>query len=214
MRFQLKETSDGSLTVFDQEAGEFYKSQHAAKTESELVFVRPGILENIWWQKADPFRVLELGFGLGTNFSHLVEKNLAVEFTSIEKDLSGADFFIQTEAAPAALKKIFAGEKKFGQVQAKIIEGDFFKILPELKGPYHAIFFDPFSPKANPMAWTHSLFSLCFQLLAPGGRLVTYSVSRIAKDAAVAAGFEIHKHNTKSTLRKRSALLATKPAKP
>jgi tRNA U34 5-methylaminomethyl-2-thiouridine-forming methyltransferase MnmC len=74
----------------------------------------------------------------------------------------------------------------------------------------HAILFDPFSPKANPEAWTSEVFRLAAALLAPGGRLVTYSVSRTAKDAAASAGLIVEKHPLPAELNKRSALLATK----
>jgi tRNA U34 5-methylaminomethyl-2-thiouridine-forming methyltransferase MnmC len=91
---------------------------------------------------------------------------------------------------------------------------DFFAALEQLGREgflAHAILFDPFSPKANPEAWGAELFRRSAALLAPGGRLVTYSVSRAAKDGARAAGLEVEKRNLPPELQKRSALLATKP---
>lgn len=210
MRFELRKTSDNSLTVFDAEAGECYKSQHAAATEVEAVFIAPAIRENPHWGNANPFRVLELGFGLGTNFCHLAQENFPLEFTSIERDLSGAKFFIEQTQNEGPLKEILEGKEQFQNLKAKIILGDFF-LLENMPGPYHAIFFDPFSPKSNPEAWTQKLLELCFEKLVPGGRLVTYSVSRTAKDSAEAAGFHLEKRKLPDALKKRSALLATKP---
>lgn len=215
MRFELKTTSDGSLTVYDAEVGECFKSQHAASTEVEAVFIQPAIRENPFWGRLKkPFRVLELGFGLGTNFCRLAEENFALEFLSVERDLAGAKFFAEQSNSPLPLKQILSGEESFGNLKAKIIQGDFFEVIPSLNGSFHAIFFDPFSPKSNPEAWTEKLFSLCFQKLYDGGRLVTYSVSREAKDAATTAGFHIEKRKLPEVLNKRGALLATKPPSP
>ncbi|MGZ3695860.1 MAG: MnmC family methyltransferase [Bdellovibrionota bacterium] len=213
MRFELRTTKDGSLTVFDSESGECYKSQHAASLEVEAVFLTPGVRENSWFGVAKPFRVLELGFGLGTNFQALLDSGLALEFVSIERDLAGANYFLG-QKPQAALAKLVC-QKNFAQdgLSAKLIEGDFFAVLAELKNAgeeFHCIFFDPFSPKANPEAWTPELFRSAAALLAPGGRLVTYSVSRSAKDAAVAAGLIVEKHKLPEALNKRSAMLATK----
>lgn len=215
MRFEIRTTSDGSATVYDSEAGECYKSRHAARSESEAVFIAPGVRENPWFGKAAPFRVLELGFGLGTNFSALRESGLPLEFHSIERDLAGAEFFLQHFAQPELAEilreKIFSR----GGFSAQLHVGDFFEVMPRLeKAGFHAIFFDPFSPKANPEAWTQQLFQQAADLLAPGGRLVTYSVSRAAKDAAAAAGLTVAKRDLPANLQKRSALLATKPPSP
>lgn len=212
MRFEMRQTQDGSLTVFDQEAGECYKSRHAAKAEAEAVFFAPGVKENSWFGKAQPFRVLELGFGLGTNFLYLSEQNTPLHLCSIERDLSGAEFFLQNENIPE-LQTIVA-EKHYSSppYSAELLHEDFFTALRRLatQEKFHAIFFDPFSPKANPEAWTKELFQLCWDVLEPQGRLVTYSVSRIAKDAASACGFTVQKRDLPPLLQKRSALLAIK----
>ncbi|MFK5284170.1 MnmC family methyltransferase, partial [Lacticaseibacillus paracasei] len=75
--------------------------------------------------------------------------------------------------------------------------GDFTEKMAELAKEgflAHAILFDPFSPKSNPEAWTTGMFQQAASLLVPGGRLVTYSVCRTAKDAAQAAGLIVEKH--------------------
>jgi hypothetical protein len=91
MRFRIEKTKDGSHTLFDANVGESYKSRHAAATEVEAVFFGPGVRENPWLSTAQPFRILELGLGLGTNFQHgikIAEEWPAVnfEFSTIEND--------------------------------------------------------------------------------------------------------------------------------
>ena len=213
-RFTLHPTDDGSLTVYDREAGDCYTSRHAARSEAEHVFYGPAVLESPLYGKVDEFRVLELGFGLGTNFLHFLGRGFHGRFLSIERDLAGARFFLEKEEHPElrALveKKAWAG----GGMEARLLEDNFFTALPRLRaGGFlaHAVLFDPFSPKANPSCWTAELFALAAGLLAPGGRLVTYSVSRAAKDGAAAAGLVVEKRELPASLKKRAALVAWKP---
>lgn len=214
MRFRLERTTDGSLTVFDAEVGECFKSRHAARTESETVFFVPGIEEHPAWLRGErPFRVLELGFGLGTNTLHLKEKQLPLEFVSVERDFAGARFLLEQEPDPWLTSLLDTREASSGPFRARLLEGDFFSVLPELRSrgeAFHTIYFDPFSPKANPHAWTHELFRLAAALLLPEGRLVTYSVSRLAKDAAISAGLRVEKRALAPELHKKSSLLAVK----
>ena len=212
MRFRLHETQ-GGITVFDEEAGECYKSRHSAIAEAEQVFYQPGVKENSWFGQASPFRILELGFGLGTNFDFLRRQGESLHLTSIDRDLAGARFLLSAE--PNAALAFILAEKEFeeGAFSARLLEEDFFVALPRLieaGEKFHCVYFDPFSPKANPDAWTESLFSLASDLLHPQGRLVTYSVSRAAKDGAAKAGLRVEKRDLPPELRKRSSLLAIK----
>lgn len=214
-RFTLHPTDDGSLTVFDREAGECFKSRHAARSEAEHVFYGPAVLESPLYGKVDEFRVLELGFGLGTNFLHFRERGFSGEFVSIERDLAGARFFLGHEGAGEPLRELVR-EKHWaaGEMRAALFEEDFFTALPRLRAEgfvAHAVLFDPFSPKANPACWAAELFALAAGVLAPGGRLVTYSVSRAAKDGAAGAGLLVEKRSLPTSLKKRAALVARKP---
>ncbi len=215
MRFELRPTTDGSLTVFDAEAGECFKSRHAARAEAEHVFFRPAVAENPLYGQAEPFRVLELGLGLGTNFQHFLARGFRGEFLSVERDLAGAEFFLAHEDIPALRVLVSEGEFRGDGMHARLLRGDFLAEIARLRGTeIHAVLFDPFSPKANPEAWTTELFRAAASLMAPGARLVTYSVSRTAKDAALAAGLEVQKRALPPELQKRSALLASQPRKP
>lgn len=212
MRFRLQETQ-GGITVFDEEAGECYKSRHSALSEAEHVFYRPGVRENPWWGQAAPLRILELGFGLGTNFDFLRRRGEALHLTSIDRDLAGARFLLEAEANPALAAILQTKEYKEGPFTARLLEEDFFRALPGLiqaGEQFHCVYFDPFSPKANPDAWTEKLFRLSADLLLPQGRLVTYSVSRSAKDGAAMAGLKAHKRDLPPELQKRSSLIAVK----
>ncbi|MCO5143210.1 MAG: MnmC family methyltransferase [Oligoflexia bacterium] len=213
MRFSLQQTNDGSYTVHDQEYGETYKSRHAAFTESEWVFYRPGVLENPLYQKSS-FHLLELGFGLGTNFSYLrnrIDKGSPhIHFTSIDQDLSGAKYFAEQTKNEELVSMLHTKKAEFHQLSLELVETSFEIFFSKNKRYFDAIYFDPFSPKHNPDGWTAHLFQQSYRFLNPGGRLVTYSVSKIAKEGAQNAGFRIEKRDLPFDLNKRNSLVAYK----
>lgn len=209
MRFRIHETNSGA-TVFDSSVGETFKSRHSAQEESEVVFYGPGIQEHPDFGKRT-LDILELGFGLGTNFLHLAQKENPVRYLGIEQDFSGVRYYL--ENFPHPFLQEFVEEKILqNPFPARLVEGNFFQVLPDLREEFDCVYFDPFSPKSNPECWNDELFRLVFNRLRPGGRLVTYSVSRIAKTSALNAGFQLEKRDLPAGLQKRSSLLAIKPA--
>lgn len=58
---------------------------------------------------------------------------------------------------------------------------------------YDAIYLDAFSPKANPELWTPAFLTGLAAGLAPGGTLVTFSVSGAVRRSLAAAGLTVSK---------------------
>ena len=62
--------------------------------------------------------------------------------------------------------------------------------------PAHAvaiIYFDAFAPASQPELWTEDVFKKLYQMLHPGGVLVTYCSKGVVRRAMQAAGFAITK---------------------
>ena len=214
-RFRWETTKDGSRTLFDSQSGEAYKSRHAARAESESIYWRHGVSENPLAK--DAFSVLELGFGLGSNLHFLLESWPKTfihrfDYLGIDRDLSGARFFWQEENDPyglSAFVETLSGKNTY--FEGTLLEEDFLSALAKQKNDsFSTIFFAPFPPKANPESWSQAIFQECFRVLKPKGRLLTYSVSRVAKDCALSAGFRIEKIPLPEILQKRHGLLAIK----
>lgn len=58
---------------------------------------------------------------------------------------------------------------------------------------FDAIYLDGFSPRANPDLWSQAFLTRLAAGLAPGGMLVTFSVSGAVRRALAAAGLEVRK---------------------
>ena len=217
-RFITAITADGSPTLFDSHWGETFKSRHAAHLESEEVFIRPGIIENPLYQEKKPFRILELGFGLATNcraLLHSVSLKTSFIYTAIEADLSGLKAMVESGASGNDriwMEEILASGKALPRpgFVVEVVYDSFTNALAKKRGPFEAIFHDPFSPARNPEGWTEEIAQALFAELEPGGRLVTYSVSRTAKEIFAKAGFTLQKIRLPELLHKRESLLATK----
>jgi len=61
------------------------------------------------------------------------------------------------------------------------------------KERFHVVYFDAFSPEAQPEMWTEAGFKKLFGALKTGGVLVTYSCKGMVKRALKSAGFRIEK---------------------
>jgi hypothetical protein len=216
-RYQLHSTLGGH-TLFDSQWGECFKSRHDVDLEVAEVFLGPGLWEGLA-KGEGPRKVLELGFGLGTIFRHwqvwAKEQSALQRFETIERDCSGAELFLTHQPDEGVQTLLTKGEWTSGQCQARLWKGTFEEVLPLLvekeASSFNAIFFDPFSPKSNGDSWSLDIFAHCYSLLRPGGRLVTYSVSKVAKQNAAQAGFNVNKKTLPKNLGKKESLIATKP---
>ena len=61
----------------------------------------------------------------------------------------------------------------------------------KLTEEYDAVFFDPFSPKANPELWTEKIFTQVYNLMKQGSRLTTYSCSSKVRVNMARTGFQV-----------------------
>ncbi|MFI5150121.1 MAG: tRNA (5-methylaminomethyl-2-thiouridine)(34)-methyltransferase MnmD [Bacteroidia bacterium] len=200
-QWELKQTGDGSHTLYNEVLNEHYHSHHGALQESLHVFIRAG-LDKI----AEPgniLRILEIGFGTGLNclltLKESLDKNLAVEYTSLEpfpltpevattlnytqlpEFTSLTDVFLQMHAQPDNTQQL---SPAFTLVR-KLETLDHF--IPS--GNYSLIYFDAFAPQVQPELWTEAVFQKMYACLVPGGILVTYCAKGEVKRNMKKAGF-------------------------
>jgi len=79
-----------------------------------------------------------------------------------------------------------------GDAPAAVAGGAVFR-ADTAKRAYDAIYLDAFSPKANPALWKPAFLARLAAGLAPGGTLVTFSVSGAVRRALAAAGLTVGK---------------------
>jgi tRNA U34 5-methylaminomethyl-2-thiouridine-forming methyltransferase MnmC len=200
-----KLTSDGSFTFFSERFGEaFHSYKDGARQEAFEKFVVATDLRDR--ALGDRVVILDVCYGLGYNSGAAIEAVLGVnpdcqiELYGLELDPTvplGAIVPQLLEIWPPSVQAVLIGlaeNQRFrsGNIDATLLIGDARRRAEELAGiKADVIFFDPFSPKHCPELWTVEFCALVAGLLAPGGKLSTYSRSAAVRTAFLLAGLRL-----------------------
>jgi tRNA U34 5-methylaminomethyl-2-thiouridine-forming methyltransferase MnmC len=206
MKREIIITKDGSHTITIPEISVAYHSYNGAVQESMHVFIKAGLR---WYlgqhTDARPVRIFEMGFGTGLN-AYLTaleagEKKVPVYYTAVEQfPIPPEEAFLLNYAATPAKKHLFNQLHQSPWEQDVVITDQF--TIRKLNGnlvdvqPQHLfdiIYFDAFAPSAQPELWTTEVFKPLFDMLHPGGVLLTYCSKSIVRRAMQAVGFVVTK---------------------
>lgn len=203
----LKQTADGSLTIFVPELNEHYHSVNGAMEESKHVFIKAGF--EYCLKPGGKINILEVGFGTGLN---ALLTCLAAQKANIQVNYVGIEAF----PLPDDILKVLNYPEATGEQQAfdlfrKIHDANWVypsyiterflinKIEARLEevslsaGMFNLIYFDAFSPDVQPELWTDDVFRKLYSALATDGILVTYSSKGTVKQALRNAGYTVER---------------------
>lgn len=205
MQREIRLTADGSHTVAIPAMDLSYHSKHGAINESMHVYIEAGLVTCMNGFDCDPVCILEMGLGTGLNallsLREAINRKKNIFYQAIEPyplttteaallnygNITGfADAFqllhITAWEKPVSINPFFTLHK------AQVALQDF-----TTDHSFHCIYFDAFSPEAQPALWTTTIFSQLFSLLLPGGCLITYCSKSIVRKAMATAGFRVEK---------------------
>ncbi|RLD22275.1 MAG: methyltransferase [Bacteroidetes bacterium] len=200
---KLIKTEDGSHSLYVKELDETYHSNHGAIQESNHIFIKAGfdyVLSN--HPNLPHINILEFGFGTGLN-ALLTAKRSSNEgkviYETLEKyplpqDITQELNYGKILGDETLFEKILSAEWEDAiEISAsfllKKIKVDFRDFSSSPK--YHLIYFDAFAPNKQPNLWAKPIFEKCYDLLIPGGAMVTYSAKGQFKRDLKAIGFEV-----------------------
>ncbi|PIE84001.1 MAG: hypothetical protein CSA07_04395 [Bacteroidia bacterium] len=220
----VQQTEDGSSTLVQaSQHAESYHSLHGALSEARYVFARQGL--GRWLAEhglAPHARVLEYGLGTGMNLLASLElvlaRGLPLTYTGLELHPLGDELLSQLRLGDADEEAVRAWRRGMHapwdapldlgcgiHLNKRALRFQDFRPQP---ASHDVVYFDAFSPSTCPELWSAEVFRGAHLALAPGGLLVTYSASGLAKRALRAAGF--HLERLPGALGKRHMLLARK----
>jgi tRNA U34 5-methylaminomethyl-2-thiouridine-forming methyltransferase MnmC len=216
-------TSDGSHSVSVPELNVTYHSVHGAVQESNHVFIQAGLIDSEIFEYISVHQVLEIGFGTGLNaLLTLLEadkhKNrvyyTAVDLYPLNEGLTAQLNYCEQLRQPT-YKRYFERMHETGWNEMYEIT-EFFRLTKvkcavadlSTNDQFDIIYFDAFAPSAQPELWTKTIFDKMYELLKPGGILVTYCSKGDVRRNMIAAGFTVEK--LPGPLRKREMLRARK----
>jgi tRNA U34 5-methylaminomethyl-2-thiouridine-forming methyltransferase MnmC len=210
--FEVRETGDGSLTLFHPGYGETYHSRHGALNEARHVFLHEsGVLERL--SEGKTTRILEIGFGLGLNFfltaATALKHGVSIDYVSLEQHLLPVEYFSQIDYARLTGVdemgeqfrnwRVELGNLEEGaytldfqnRIRLTLIIGNALNANPE--GLYDAIYQDAFSPDQNPELWSTQFLQSLADRLQVGGCLTTYSAKGDVRRSLQATGLTVFK---------------------
>jgi len=196
---QLKETHDGSFTLFNETLNETYHSIHGARQEALHVFIAHGLKVS----NAMPLNILEIGLGTGLNamltFRHAEKKRInyiAIEPYPIEQLM--IDQVINCNAENA-------DEQILWQEIMHATSDEIITINDSLTFCWHQqtlqayqplqtfdlVYFDAFAPNKQSEMWEVGIFEKLLLLMNSGGLLVSYCAQGQFKRNLKTAGFNV-----------------------
>lgn len=209
----LKETADGSHTLFLPDWNEHYHSVHGALSESLHVFIQEGfdIVARHFAAGGGgvgkSLKILEVGFGTGLNALLTMERammaGVRVQYLALEPYPLTAK-----EISELNLPDIVAGGKladeffrmhnaPFGEMTG-VRQGFIFskwrlrlQDAPLPPSVYHLVYHDAFAPEVQPELWGAEVFDKLYRAMAPGGVLTSYSAKGSVKRTLTDCGFSL-----------------------
>tara|TARA_B100001115_G_scaffold173085_1_gene156886 strand:+ start:2257 stop:2931 length:675 start_codon:yes stop_codon:yes gene_type:complete len=200
-------TKDGSPSLYVPELQQNYHSLHGALQESRHVFIDAGLK---LFADQKEIHILEVGFGTGLNalLSHFEKQNpsQSIYYHSLEKyPLQEVEWqaleWPELFSEKPEYQDFYLDLHKSAWEQEISLRPDFtlLKNCTDLRtysakaAKYDLIYFDAFSPEAQPELWSEAIFTEMYKALKAGGRLVTYCVKGSVRRAMKAAQLEVEK---------------------
>jgi queuine tRNA-ribosyltransferase len=205
-RFHLVTTSLGHAAVRDATTGEVMHPIIGPAVESERLYVAQSRLRERLAEPGPPLVLLDVGLGAGSNALAALRAaetappgGRGLEIVSFEEDPSALALAASDDvaerlgldpAARAAARALLAtGRHEGPRTRWRLVQGDLLETLPREDLRADLVFWDPFSPKANPALWTVEAFSAAFARCGPRATLFTYSTATATRAALLLAGF-------------------------
>jgi chorismate dehydratase len=196
-------TLDNTETYLNSEVQQTYHSQTGAVEEALKKYSIPCKIAEL--ARSGNVRILDMFFGIGYNSAMAIDVALAenpdckIEIVAVENDPEIIKKILEVRPpikAYTLYKELVRGydikEGKFvyedNNIKITLYVEDAKKASQKLPEKYFdAVFYDPFSPKAQPEMWEIELFQEMYRVMKDSAILATYSCARIIRDNMAAA---------------------------
>ncbi|HUS63877.1 MAG TPA: MnmC family methyltransferase [Kofleriaceae bacterium] len=206
MAHEVVRTRAGALAVRSVEAGEIMHPGVGPLVEADALYVRQSRLAERLRAAESPLVLFDVGLGAGSNalaaraVSEAAPPGAArLELVSFERDLGAlalaldhaAAFGLAGEPGDAARALLAGGRHETARTLWRLDRGDLSETLSAEPARAHLVYWDPFSPRANPALWTIAAFSALRAAAAEDCTVITYSASTATRVALLLAGWAV-----------------------
>lgn len=205
--YEIVRTRSGALAVRSRSAGEVMHPGMGPRVEAEQLYVRQSCLaERLRAALAPTLVLFDVGMGAASNaVAALAESERApasaarLELVSFDRDrgalllaLSHAVAFgLDGVAGEGARALLDGGRYETARTCWRLEEDDALAALAHQSLRPDIVFWDPFSPRANPLLWTVSAFTEVRRVAGAHCTLFTYSASTAVRVALLLAGWAV-----------------------
>ena len=202
-------TDSGALAMRDRGCGEVMHPVVGPFAEVEALYLAPSRLAaRLAEDRREPLVLYDVGLGAGSSAAlawRLSEARRGpgrpLEIVSFDRTLgalalaltaeSAAAFGLDGAAGDAARALLARGEHAAARTRWRIVQGDVPASLAAGPGGAEVVFWDPFSPRANPELWTAGAFARLRARCGPGVTVHTYGAATATRAALLLAGFAV-----------------------
>ena len=207
---EIVRTRGGALAMRSLADGEVMHPGVGPLVEAEQLYVRQSRLrERLLAGEGGAIGrlvVFDVGLGAGSNAlaarsasEGLAESTARLELVSFERDLgalelalaAGEAFGWRGEPADAARALLAHDGHETARTHWRLVRGDLLETLAQQTVRADLVYWDPFSPRANPALWTVAAFSEARRVAGPRCALYTYSASTATRLALLLAGWAV-----------------------
>lgn len=203
-------TRSGARAMLDRQSGEVMHPIGGPLLESERLYVAAsGLHQRLTSTERRPLRLLDVGLGAGSNAAAAIRLRQSLppdarrlELVSIERDLAAFELALAPDntgafgwvgaAVPLARALLAERAVRSPTIDWRLVLADVFDALArEPADSVDVVFWDPFSPGANPELWTLAAFTALRRVCRPGASVHTYSGATAVRSALLLAGFHV-----------------------
>ena len=207
-RYEIVLTSLGVPAVRDTVLGEVMHPIIGPAVEAERLYVAQSRLRERLETPGSRLVLFDVGLGAGANAlaalaaaASLPAGGRGLEIVSFEADPAAlalavspggaARLGLSASARDAALELLARGRHESGRVLWRLVAGDVRETLSSEASRADVVFWDPFSPKANPELWTVAAFAALRARCGERAAVYTYSTATSTRSALLLAGFSV-----------------------
>jgi queuine tRNA-ribosyltransferase len=204
-RYEIVLTSLGVPAVRDVVVGEVMHPVVGPAIEAERLYVAQSRLRERLAAPGPRLVLFDVGLGAGSNAlaafaaASLPDGGRGLEMVSFERDLralalatcedGAARLGLSPRDRAAAQDLLARGRHEAPRVLWRLALGDVRETLPRESAAADLVFWDPFSPKANPELWRLATFASLRARCSAGAAVYTYSTATATRSALLLAGF-------------------------
>jgi queuine tRNA-ribosyltransferase len=211
--FEVVATRSGARAMLDRRTGEVMHPLSGPIEEPRSLYVRPSRLEaRLCAGETEPLVLLDVGLGAGSNAAAawaLSEARPAVTaparqlhivsfdrtFAALELALTpehAATFGLVGTTLAACSRLLEHGTARGASTVWRASLGELpSTLLAEPAASADVVYWDPFSPRANPALWNVAAFTALRRLCRDGATVHTYSGATATRTALLLAGFAV-----------------------